>query len=262
MKRAYADVPEGQIHYRIEGDGEPLILVHMVGCSSRQYIRMLPFLSKTYRAIALDLPGSGQSYKPSCEYQIRDYARSVVNFMDSLEIDKASLVGHHAGAKVVVEVAAIWPDRVNKLVLSSLPYFQNEEERIPFSKDPAFKQLEADPDGWHLIEWWRRAKRYGDPVEVVAERVLDFHMGGAKGEFHWAASAYSPRLKTTLPLIKCPTLVLSGTLDRFYSVVEDIKRLIPRSKMTIIENAGVYVDRVMPKESAEAILSFLENSGV
>ena len=262
MKRAYADVVEGQIHYRAEGSGEPLLLVHMIGCSSDQYTRMIPILSKTYRAIALDLPGSGQSYKPICSYQMRDYARSVVSFMDSLGIEKASVVGHHAGAQIVVELAVTWPDRVDKMVLSSLPYWPDEEERVMFRKDPVYKPVEVDPDGWHLMEWWRRARRYGDPVEIVAERALDFHRGGFIGEFHWASYDYGPKLRTALPLIKCPTLVLSGTLDRFCPVAEEVKRLIPRSKITIIENAGVYIDRVMPKESAEAILTFLQDPGV
>ena len=262
MKRAYADVPEGQIHYRTEGSGEPLLLIHMIGCSSGQYAKMIPFLSKTYRTIAPDLPGSGQSYKPLCDYLIPDYARSVASFMDSLGIEKASIVGHHAGAQVGVELAATWPERVDKLVLSSCPHWPNEEERVLFSKDPVYRQLEPDPDGWHLIEWWRRARRYGDPIEIVAERALDFHMNGVKGEFHWASYAYGPKEREVLPLIKCPTLVVSGTRDRFCPVVEDIKKLIPRSRITIVEGAGVYIDRVMPKESAETILAFLKNPGV
>jgi len=43
---------------------------------------------------------------------------------------------------------------------------------------------------------------------------------------------------------------------------EDIKKLIPRSRINIVEGAGVYIDRVMPKESAETILAFLKNPGI
>ena len=55
MKRAYADIPEGQIHYRIEGDGEPILLLHMAVASSDEFSRAMHYLSKYYRAIALDL---------------------------------------------------------------------------------------------------------------------------------------------------------------------------------------------------------------
>ena len=61
MKRAYADIPEGQIHYRIEGSGEPILLLHAGVTSSDEYTRVIPFLSKTYCAIAPDFLGNGDS---------------------------------------------------------------------------------------------------------------------------------------------------------------------------------------------------------
>ena len=263
MKRAYVDVPEGQIHYRTEGSGEPLLLLHMADSSSDEYKRVIPFLSKSYRAIAMDYLGFGESDKPPREYSIPDHTRTVVSFMDALGIEKASIVGHHTGAEIGAELAATWPDRVDKLVLSSCPYFRTESERKAHTQSPNFRRVKIDPDGGHLMEWWRRSKRYGDPVEIVDERALDFHKAGPRGEeLHDEAFAYEPKLPQTLPRIKCPTLVLSGTRDHFHPAQEEVKRLIPRSKLTIIENGPVYIDRVMPKEFAEAILTFLENPGV
>ena len=49
MKRAYADIPEGQIHYRYEGKGEPILLLHAAVGSSDEFKKVIPFLSKTYR---------------------------------------------------------------------------------------------------------------------------------------------------------------------------------------------------------------------
>ena len=48
MKKAYADIPEGQIHYRIEGTGEPILLLHAAVSSSDEYARVIPSLSKKY----------------------------------------------------------------------------------------------------------------------------------------------------------------------------------------------------------------------
>jgi pimeloyl-ACP methyl ester carboxylesterase len=47
MKRAYADIPEGQIHYRIEGSGEPVLLLHAGVTSSLEYVKVMQFMSKT-----------------------------------------------------------------------------------------------------------------------------------------------------------------------------------------------------------------------
>jgi len=47
MKRTYADIPEGQIFYRTEGEGEPVLLLHAGVTSSDEYKKVIPFLSKT-----------------------------------------------------------------------------------------------------------------------------------------------------------------------------------------------------------------------
>lgn len=52
MKRGYVDTPEGQVHYREEGTGEPLLLLHKAGLSSDEFTEMLPFLGKK-------IPGGG-----------------------------------------------------------------------------------------------------------------------------------------------------------------------------------------------------------
>ena len=54
MKRAYADILEGQIHYRFEGKGEPVLLLQAGVTSSDEYKRVIPFLPKTYYAIEPD----------------------------------------------------------------------------------------------------------------------------------------------------------------------------------------------------------------
>ena len=264
MKRAYVDVPEGQVHYRTEGNGgEVVLLLHMAESSSDEYARVIPFLSKTYRVIALDFLGFGESDKPPREYQIEDHARTVVSVMEALGIEKANIVGNRTGALIGVELAGTCPDRVDKLVLYSPPYFRDDNEHTSYTERPIFNRVEIKPDGGHLMEWWQRASRYGDPAEIVDERVLDLHKCGPRGaEMHWAYFAYTPKLPTKLPLIQCPTLVLAGTRDNFYSVAQEQKGLIPRSRFIIIENGPVYVSRIMPKEFAEAILNFLKNPSV
>ena len=100
----------------------------------------------------------------------------------------------------------------------------------------------------------------GDTPDIIEDSVLDYIKAGPRGEeMHWAARAYDSKLR--LPLINCPTLILSATRDPFYLVAEKVKRLVPNSKLTIIENGSVHISRVMPKEYAQAILSFLNTPG-
>ena len=56
MKRAYADIPEGQMHYRAEGEGEPVLLLHMAVGSSDEFTRVIPFLSKPESTVLSSQP--------------------------------------------------------------------------------------------------------------------------------------------------------------------------------------------------------------
>ena len=88
MKRAYADIPEGQMHYRVEGEGETILLLHMAVASSDEFTRVMHFLSRKYRAIALDFLGFGDSDPAPREYRIIDHARTLIGFMDAMGIKK------------------------------------------------------------------------------------------------------------------------------------------------------------------------------
>jgi len=257
MKRAYADIPEGQIHYRVEGNGNPILLLHMAVASSDEYSRVMHFLSPQYRAVAMDFLGAGDSDASPYQYQVIDHAKTVVSFMDAIGIKKASLVGQFNGAMIAGEVALNWPERVDKLVLAGTGFWE-ESEAIALNEPTNFTTtVEIKPDGSHLLEWWRRACLWGDyPLEILEERVLEYVKAGPRGEeAHWAGGAYD--LKPRLPLITCPTLVLDAPGYPFHYLAKDVKNLIPDSKLTTIENGPMYLDRAMPKEFAEAIMSFL-----
>ena len=257
MKRAYADIPEGQIHYRVEGNGNPILLLHMAVASSDEYSRVMHFLSPKYRAVAMDFLGAGDSDASPYQYQVIDHAKTVVSFMDAIGIKKASLVGQFNGAMIAGEVALNWPERVDKLVLAGTGFWE-ESEAIALNEPTNFTTtVEIKPDGSHLLEWWRRACLWGDyPKEILEERVIEYIKAGPRGEeAHWAGAAYD--LKPRLPLITCPTLVLDAPGYPFHYLAKDVKNLIPDSKLTTIENGPMYLDRAMPKEFAEAIMSFL-----
>ena len=256
MKRAYTDIPDGQIHYRIEGKGEPVLLLHAGVTSSDEYKKVIPFLSGTYCAIAPDFMGNGDSDPTPFAFDITDHARTMINFMDSLGIKKASVVGQHVGGKIGLEMAVTRPDRVKKLVLSSINYPETEGETKIIDPPNFLSRVDIKPDGSHLMEWWRRSALWGHPLDIVEDRFIEYIKAGPRGEeIHWAGGAYDPRPK--LPMVRCPTLVFSATHDPFCVMAETIHKLIPGSKLRIIENGPIDIDRVWPKEFAEVILNFL-----
>ena len=94
MKRAYLEFPDGQIHYRTEGNGEPLLLLHQAPLSSAEYLDIIPLLSPHYYVVAPDLPGHGMSDDPPREYEVQEFAQVVLQVMDALDIRQSYVVGH------------------------------------------------------------------------------------------------------------------------------------------------------------------------
>jgi pimeloyl-ACP methyl ester carboxylesterase len=117
MPRGYADTVLGQIHYRREGSGAPLLLLSASGRSSRMFSRLIPLIAPRLDTIALDTPGFGGSDPLPDGTSIEQIAEAFVAVLDALRIDRAHLYGHHTGNKIATAMAAGWPGRVDRLVL-------------------------------------------------------------------------------------------------------------------------------------------------
>ena len=100
------------------GDGPPVVMVHGLGATKMSFLPTVAALSESHRAIAIDLPGFGDSAKPiGAGYDPDFFARSVVALLDALAIDRAHVVGNSMGGRVALEVGLQAPDRVARLGL-------------------------------------------------------------------------------------------------------------------------------------------------
>ncbi|NER31478.1 MAG: alpha/beta fold hydrolase, partial [Symploca sp. SIO1C4] len=116
IKRAFLNTEDGQILYRIGGDGAPLLLLHMTPRSSDEFRELMPILAKNRCVIAMDLMGLGDSDQPPRVYSVADYAKTVIALWDELGIKKSSILGNLTGGYIAGEVAAAYPERVEKLI--------------------------------------------------------------------------------------------------------------------------------------------------
>ncbi|MFC1964213.1 alpha/beta fold hydrolase [Chloroflexota bacterium] len=140
------------MHYRYQGSGKNVLLLHMALSSSDEFTSMIPILAKNYRVFAPDHLGFGESDMPPREYQIPDYARSILS-LDSLDIKKACILGHHAAAQIAAEIAVTCPNRVESLILSGLPCSEDPDERLSRLAAPYTQRVEVTWDGSHLMEY-------------------------------------------------------------------------------------------------------------
>ena len=110
--------PRARLSLMEAGTGPPVVAVHGLGGTKGSFLPTVSALAGSYRVIALDLPGFGDSDKPiAAPYDARFFAEVVIDLLDALEIDRAHLVGNSLGGRVALEIGLRRPDRVGRLAL-------------------------------------------------------------------------------------------------------------------------------------------------
>ncbi len=152
IRRAFLDLPDGQLHYRRAGPGTAslILLLHASPGSSRQLVPLIAGLAERYDVIAPDTPGNGDSTPlPIDAPTIADYAARLPALLDALGLDRVAVYGSHTGAAIAVELAILAPDRVDRLILDGVGIFtpdQRDEQLARYA--PAFT---PDLDGAYLM---------------------------------------------------------------------------------------------------------------
>jgi pimeloyl-ACP methyl ester carboxylesterase len=117
----YIAVKGINIRYVVKGAGSPLLLIHGFGEFLEVWWYNIDSLSKHYLVYAMDLPGHGLSDKPPIDYKLFFIAEFVADFMRTLRIERASLVGHSMGGLLGLSVAINFPEKVDKLHMVKSP---------------------------------------------------------------------------------------------------------------------------------------------
>ena len=141
-----------RLHYAEQGDraGNPVILLHGITDSWFSFSLVLPLLSARHRAWALDQRGHGDSERPSGGYAVQDFAGDVLAFMDAMELERATLVGHSMGSLVALETGLAAPGRISGLVLiGSAAHIRSEDilqlqQQFSMLDDPVPAEIARD----------------------------------------------------------------------------------------------------------------------
>ena len=266
IKRAFLDTEDGQILYRIGGQGPSLLLLHMTPRSSDEFREIMPILMRQRQVVAMDLMGLGDSDKPPRTYSVADYANTVIELWDRLGIQKSSLFGSLTGGYIAAEVAAAYPERVEKLILGNVFRFDIEEIRKIFNKNAMGFNLKED--GSHLTSrWFARFKAVGGG-ELNNRCILDdLKCVGSPLYPGIAVANYLHFVKERFRSIECPTLILSG--DKGLEQLQElglakgenqnfVLQAIPQSQEIKIKEGTLWMNNQIPEKIANFILEFID----
>lgn len=248
------ELPGAEVNYAEIGEGEPILFLHGLAGCWRNWLENLPHFGRTHRAIALDLPGFGDSPMPSWPIEMPGYGRLIHDFCEKLGIDRvAALVGNSMGGFAATEAAIERPSRFERLALVSAAGISFAEAKG--RETTAFiRTVEAAAGavllGKPSVDLLTRplSKRIGFsrlvhyPTRLRAELLWEqIYPGlGAPGfaDAARAMSGYDTRHR--LPEIELPTMIVWGLKDRIVPVEAAIgyHRLIAGSRLEIFERTG------------------------
>ena len=112
-------------YYEIHGEGEPLLLLHGGLGSIDMYAPVLPILLESRQVILVDLHGHGRTPLGERSISVADIGQDMAELVEALDYDKVDVMGYSFSAWTGLHMAAAEPDRVRRLVLSSMPYSRN-----------------------------------------------------------------------------------------------------------------------------------------
>ena len=107
-----------ELHYREQGSGETLILLHGNGEDGSYFEHQMDAFASRFRVIALDTRGHGKSPRGEAPFTIRQFADDLLAFMEERGIERAHLLGFSDGGNIALVFALAHPERVGKLVLN------------------------------------------------------------------------------------------------------------------------------------------------
>lgn len=105
------------LNVEVQGEGEPIILIHGLGGDSTQWSNEIQRLSKNFKTIVLDCRGHGKSDKPD-SYTLNDHIQDVLSIMDVFKFEVVNLYGVSMGSYIAQGVAISQPHRIKKLILT------------------------------------------------------------------------------------------------------------------------------------------------
>ena len=210
--------------YRIQGEGEPLLLLHGFGDTEATWDPILADLASDYRVILPQLRGHGQSTNPSGEFTHRVAAQDVLGLLDALGIEEVRAAGHSTGGMTLLHMATAQADRVSAMaLLGSTTYFPEQARQMMRMMSP-----ENMPPGY--ME--EMARRHGG-----AERAGELMRQFSGFQDSYDDMNFTPPLLST---ISARTLIVHGDRDIFFptSIPVEMYDAIPESYLMVLPNWG------------------------
>ena len=258
------------MHYRDEGEGEVILLLHGAFASLHTFNEWTKHLKKHYRVIRLDLMGFGLTGpNDSNDYTMENHIRVLKSFLSILNIEKCHVVGNSLGGWLAWEFAYRYPQKVDKLVLiDSAGFLEEENIPLPFklARTPVFGRVIKYVVRRSILEQFLRQVYY-DSSKVTEQLVTRYYdlftrEGNSDAFLRLVNSPYSDNT-AFLKHIFNDTLIMWGREDMWIPVHNAYRfhHSMPRSRLKIYPQVGHIPMEEIAEETVLDLMNFLQETG-
>ncbi len=244
MRKGYADCSAGQIHYRhLEGEGLPTVFLHQTASSGQMWEKVMGMLEGANPLYALDTPGFGGSFDPDKDANpsMAEYAAWLKEAMDGLGITQCTMVGHHTGACIAVDMVEANPNLVSKLALLG-PVPLTADERLEFSKHFG-TPFTPGVSGAYLLDNWdylRGLGAHADPMLIHREMADQLRAWWGRVQSYNAV--WDQDFLAIYKSLKIPLLIGAAEDDVLFPYLERAKELQPSAQVVDLQGANFEPD--------------------
>ena len=192
-----------ELHYTLQGAGEPLLLLHGFGGCAANWNSIAGQLGQHYRLILVDMRGHGQSTNPSGKFSHAQSADDIRALLDALSIKQVRAIGFSSGGMTLLHLATSAPHRLSKMVLvSATTHFPDKARAI-------LKSASVETIPPPVLDIYRQCASRGE--DQVRSLIGDFRAFGDS----YDDMNFKP---ADLAKIEAPTLIVHGDRDEFFPV--------------------------------------------
>lgn len=267
---AFINIDGMNVHYRIEGEGKPIILIHGTGSCLQTWDIWTDSLKKYYQVIRLDMPGFGLTGpRQDKDYSIVSYVSFLDKFTQKLQIEKFAIAGNSLGGQIAWNFALEFPNKVSELVLINSAGFYDKNKKgkslvFNLAKQKWIATLLQNADTKIMVNNTLEEVYHDDTKIAASTRKMYHDMSMRAGN----RQAFIDRVQTikddptnkNLAALNLPTLILWGKEDLLINVsVVDTYKTIQNAKAIIYENVGHSPQEEIPTTSVQDFMKFLKN---
>ena len=258
------------MHYRDEGAGPVVVLLHGAFSSLHTYNEWAKHLKRHYRVIRLDLPGFGLTGPtPNNEYHLEEHLRYLKSFFAIMGLETFVIAGSSLGGWLAWEYALRYPEKIQKLILIDSAGFLDEASiPLPFklARAPIFGRVIKYVVRRAVLEQFVKQVYFDQNkvTEALVNRYYDlFTREGNPEAFLRLVNSPHRDNTTALVRIQIPTLIMWGREDMWIPVENAYRfhRLLPMPRLKIYPQVGHLPMEEIPEETVWDFMQFIEGKG-